>query len=150
MSTKATLVHGPSFHFYREVLDDSYVYLEVEGTQFEAGYGRVMVPIPVHIWEVIRRYSGVDLQLADKTNDELRQHVEHLLDERLKWYQEAEEQTKGLAVRAGSLTFGRADEPREVQLAAGLEQYTRLREHQRQIQAAIAELERANPCRSSI
>ena len=141
MSTKATIAHGPNFHFYHDLWDEDHVYLEVEGTQFEASYGRVMVPIPVHIWEVIRRHPGVDLQLANKTDDELRQHVEQIVDERLKRYQEAEEHAKGLAALAGSLTFGRADQPREAQLAAGLEHCTRLREHQRQIQQAIAGLE---------
>ena len=144
MSTKETLAHGSNFHFYREVLDDNYVYLEVEGTQFEASYGRVMVPIPMHVWEVIRRHAGADLQLADKTDAELRQYVEQILEERLQRYQAADDRTKGLAALAGSLAFGRADQPREEQLAAGLEYYIRLQEHQRQIQLAIAELERAN------
>lgn len=144
MSTKETLAYGPHFHLYREILDDNYVYLEVEGTQFEASYGHVMVPIPVHIWEVIRRHPGIDLQLADKTDEELRQHVERIVDERLKRYEQADEQAKGLAALAGSLTLGKADEPRGAQLAAGIEHYTRLREHQQQIQMAIAELERTN------
>ena len=141
MSTKATIAHGPSFHLYHDLLDEDHVYLEVEGTPFEASYGRVMVPIPVHIWEVIRRHPGVDLQLANKTDDELRQHVEQIVDERSKRYQEADEQAKSLAALAGSLTLGRADQPRAVQLAVGLEHCTRLREHQRQIQRAIAKLE---------
>ena len=43
MSTKATLAYGKNFHFYHEVMDDDHVYLELDTTQFEAGYGRVMV-----------------------------------------------------------------------------------------------------------
>ena len=46
MSTKSTIAHGPGFHFYHEVLDEDHVYLELETTSFEAGYGRVMLPIP--------------------------------------------------------------------------------------------------------
>ncbi len=141
MSTKATIAHGPGFHFYHDLFDEDHVYLEVEGTQFEASYGRVMVPIPVHIWEVIRRHPGVDLQLADKTDAELRQHVEAVLEERLKRHREADEKAKGLMALSGALSFGSIDQPREAQLAAGLEHYTRLREHQRQIQRAVAELE---------
>ena len=144
MSTKSTLAHGPNFHLYHEMLEEDYVYLEVAGTRFEAEYGRVMVPIPVHVWEVIRRYPGVDLQLADKTDEELRQHVEQMLDERLRWHQEASEAAKPIAALSGALVFGSIDEPREAQLARGLEDYTRQREHQRQIQRAIAELERTN------
>ncbi len=142
MSTKATIAHGPSFHFYHDLIDETHVYLEVEGTQFEASYGRVMVPIPMHIWEVIRRHPGVDLQLADKTDAELRQHVEATLEDRLKRHREADEKAKCLMALSGSLSFGSIDQPREAQLATGLEHYTRLREHQQQIQRAIAELER--------
>ena len=46
MSTKETLAHGPSFHFYREALDDNFIYLEVGGTAFEASYGQVMCLSP--------------------------------------------------------------------------------------------------------
>ena len=144
MSTRSTLVHGPNFHLYHDLLDQDHVHLEIEGTRFEAEYGRVMVPIPVHVWEVIRHYPGVDLQLADKTDDELRQHVEWALDERLAWYRQIKGKAKRVAALAGSLTWGTADQPRGVQLARGLEHYTQLREHQRQIQQAIAKLERVN------
>ena len=41
---------------------------------------------------------------------------------------------------SGSLTFGSIDQSRAAQLAAGLDYYTRLREHQRQIQRAVAAL----------
>ena len=144
MSTKSTLAYGPGFHLYNEMLDDGYVYLEVRGTQFEASYEHVMVPIPVHVWEVIRRRPGVDLQLADKTDDELRQHVEGIIDDRLKQHQAAAEPFKPLLALSGSLVFGSIEEPREVQVVKGLEDYTRQREHQQQIQRAIAELEQAN------
>ena len=62
MSTKSTIAHGRNFHFYHEALDEDYVYLELEGTKFEASYDRVMMPIPIHVWEVIRRYPGIDLK----------------------------------------------------------------------------------------
>jgi hypothetical protein len=45
MSTKATIAYGPTFHLYHEALDEDFVYLEIEGTQFEASYNRVMVPM---------------------------------------------------------------------------------------------------------
>jgi hypothetical protein len=144
MSTKATIAYGPTFHFYQEVFDDDAVYLELEGVQFEAGYNRVMVPIPVHIWEVIRQYPGVDLSFAEKTDAELEQYVEQEVNERVRQYQEASENAKGLVSLCGALVYGSAEEPREQQIARGLEYFTNMRAHQRQIQAAIAELEQQN------
>ena len=144
MSTKATIAHGPNFHFYHEVFDDDHVYLELEGAQFEAGYNRVMVPIPVHIWEVIRQYSGVDLSFAEKTDEELQRYVEQEVDGRIKRYQEATEKSKGLVSLFGSLAYGAADEPREKQIGEGLVHFTKVREHQRQIKEAIVELEAQN------
>ena len=88
-----------------------------------------MVPIPVHIWELIRRYPGIDLKYADKTDAELRLHVEREVDERLTHYEEANERSKGLVSLAGSLPFGTADQPRDQQIAAGVEYFTKLREH---------------------
>jgi hypothetical protein len=144
MSTKATIAHGPNFHFYHEVFDDDHVYLELEGAQFEAGYNRVMVPIPVHIWEVVRQYSGVDLSFAEKTDEELQRYVEQEVDDRIKRYQEATENAKGLVSLFGSLAYGVADEPREKQIGEGLAHFTKVREHQRQIKEAIVELEEQN------
>jgi len=144
MSTKSTIAYGRNFHLYHEAFDEDYVYLELEGTKFEASYNRVMVPIPVHVWEVIRRYPGVDLKYADKTDVEIRRYVEREVDERLKRYEEADKRSKGIVSLAGSLVFGTADQPRDRQIAAGVEYFTQVREHQRQIKQAIEELEQAN------
>ncbi len=76
MSPKCTIVHGSNFDFYQEALDDDHVYLELDTTHFEAGYGRVRVPIPIHIWETIRHLGGAQLGLADKQDDELLATVE--------------------------------------------------------------------------
>jgi hypothetical protein len=103
-----------------------------------------MVPIPVHVWEVIRRYPGIDLQYADRTDAEIRLYVEQEVDERLKLYAEAAERSKGLVSLSRSLVFGTADQPRDQQIMAGVEYFTKRREHQRQIKHAIEELEKAN------
>jgi len=91
MSTKSTIAYGKNFHFYHEVLDDNFVYLEMEGVEFEAGYNRVMVPIPIHIWEVIRRYPGIDLAWATKSDSEITQYVENEVDERIQDYSKTDE-----------------------------------------------------------
>lgn len=144
MSTKATIAYGPNFHLYREALDEDFVYLELEGVRFEASYQRVMVPIPVHIWEIIRRYPGIDLSFAEKTDEELRQHVARDVDDRIARYSEADEKAKGLIALFGSLAFGSADTPREEQIECGMAYYKEVRDHQRQVKAAISQLEQSN------
>jgi hypothetical protein len=144
MSTKSTIAYGRNFHLYHEALDEDYVYLELEGTKFEASYNRVMVPIPVHVWEVIRRYPGIDLKYADKTDAEISRYVEQAVDERLERYEKAGQKSKGLVSLSGALAFGTADQPRDREIAAGVEYFTKVREHRRQIKQAIEELEQAN------
>lgn len=144
MSTKSTLAHGPNFHFYSEAFDDDYVYLELEGAQFEAAYNRVMVPIPVHIWEVIRRYPGIEFDYADMTDDELRDYVESEVDERMKHYAEAPDKAKALASLHGFLQYGSADNSRAEQIATGIAHFTKIRDHQREVQRAIGKLNQLN------
>jgi hypothetical protein len=86
MSTKSTLAYGPTLHLYHEVFDDNNVYLELEGVPFEASYNRVMVPIPLHIWEVIRHYKGIDLNWVEQSDEELERYVIEQVDERLAQY----------------------------------------------------------------
>jgi len=144
LSTKATIAYGPNFHLYHELMDEDYVYLELEGVQFEASYQRVMVPIPVHIWEVIRRYAGIDLSFAGQTDDELRRYVERQVDKRITRCGEPAQENGPLISLIGSVAYGSADLPRDQQVEEGMRHFTRVREHQRQIARAIAELERTN------
>lgn len=142
MSTKSTIAYGPSFHLYHEVFGEDFVYLELEGVQFEASYNRVLVPIPVHIWEFIREYPGIDLKWVDKTDGEIGQYVEREVDERLERFKEAENSNGGLIRILGSMVYGTADNPREKQIESGIAYFTKLRDHQKQIRGAIEELKR--------
>jgi len=146
MSTKATIAHGDQFHFYHEVLDDDHVYLELKTTQFEAGYGRVMIPIPIHIWEVIRHLGDARLDLVEKTDEDLLAMVEGDVDTRIAEYQEAlrnHPDRAGLFRFAGSMVYGGAEDPREEQVARGMEYYRGERQRQREVQAAIEKLHAA-------
>lgn len=143
MSTKSTIAYGPTFHLYHEVLDDSYVYLELEQVEFEASYNRVMVPIPVHIWEVIRQYPGIDLAWSEKSDQDILDYVTESVDDRIRRYEEAEESKKGLVSLFGGLVFGTADASRTEQIEQGVAYYQKLREHQQQVKAAIEELQQA-------
>jgi len=143
MSTKSTIVYGPNFHFYHELMDDDHVYLQLETTQFEAGYGRVTVPIPIHIWETIRHLGGARLDLADKTDQDLLRIVESEVDQRIHQYQEDLRQhpdRPSFMRIAGALAYGMADDSRESQIEQGMEYHRRERKHQQEIQTAIASL----------
>ncbi|AFZ51357.1 hypothetical protein [Dactylococcopsis salina] len=145
MSTKATVAHGSNFHLYKEVCDENFIYLSLEGVSFEASYNRVMVPIPVHIWEVIRQYPGTDLSWSDHTDEEIESYVEQEVNKRIMAYQQAEnDQHRGLIALSGSLVYGSADSPRQEQLEQGVAYFKRLREHQQQIKQAIELLEKTN------
>ena len=141
MSTKATIACGRNFHLYEDMGDREQIYLQLDTTNFEAGYGQVIVPIPVHIWEVIREFSGVRLNLAELTDKELRQKVEQEVDERIaKWNEAKQQKAKSIWRWAGSLAFGDADEPRAKQVQAGLRYYRHERKWQREVKAAIEKL----------
>lgn len=161
MSTKVTVAYGKNFHLYKEVFDEDFIYLEMDGVQqrdctcwgnpsvphvqFEASYNRVMMTIPVHIWEVIRQYEGIDLSWANKTDKEIFRYVEQEVDKRIQKYQQAEnEQSKRLIALFGSMPYGAADLPRQQQIEQGITYFNSLREHQLQIKQAIEELKKTN------
>jgi len=146
MSTKSSIAYGDNFHLYHEVWDDDHVYLELETTHFEAGYGRVMVPIPIHIWEVIRHLGGAQLDLVEKTDEELLATVVTNVDERIAKYQEALREHPdrvGLISFIGGMVYGSAKQPREEQIESGMEFYRKERQRQQELQTAIAKLSAA-------
>ena len=148
MSTKCTIAHGDSFHFYNEVLDDDHVHLELETDQFEAGHGRVRVAIPIHIWETIRPLGGARLDLVDKEDDELLAVVEERVDERTAAYQQALRESPDRAEFVGffgCLLYGKADSPREDQIRRGMEHARQTRLRQREVKARIAALRGSSP-----
>ena len=76
------------------------------------------MPVPVHIWEHARRHPGIDLSLADATDDELRAEVEAYVDERIARYEAAtNDRERAFASVIGSIGYGPADAPREEQAA---------------------------------
>jgi len=107
------------------MLDEIHVYLDLE--QFEVGYNRVMVSIPVYIWKVIRRYPSPDLSLAEKADDAIRADVTQAVDKRLQEYAAADVALSGL------MACGAIEVPRDAQIAAGVAYYTDRRAHQRQV-----------------
>ncbi len=129
------------FIFMKKCAKEHYVYLELQGVNYEAGYNRVMVPIPIHIWEVIRKYGAPDLSLVDKTDEELLAKVEKYVDERIKEY---EQNPSALNNYFGSLAYGAASDPRSEQIQRGIEYYQARRRDQQEIKSAINALEAKN------
>jgi hypothetical protein len=149
MSTKCTIAysHGPDFqfHFYNEVFDDHGVYLELEGPglQYQAYPDRVMVRIPVEIWEAIRHRAPADLQFADWTDEQLDAYVEQEVNGRIQEYRDHVEKTgqeQTILRIAGSLVYGFTDEPREQQIESGREFYRQLRDEQTERKRRIERL----------
>ena len=141
MSTRATIAHGKNFHLFQDLGDHQHIYLELDTTNFEAGYGQVTVPIPVHVWEAIREFPGVRLDLAGLSDAQLRQRVEQGVDERIRAWRAAKgERSKNMLSFCGSMAYGPASDTRTKQLRHGLAYYRRERKWQREVKAAIKKL----------
>ena len=138
MSTKSTIVYGKTFHFYEECFDNQHVYLELEDTHFEAHYNRVMVPIPIHIWESIRHHGGPDLSLALLTDTELDSLAQANVDKRIEVYRQAKKD------RIRLIGYFGADRPRDEQLLEEQSKLAAKRQEQQEISAAIEEIRTAN------
>lgn len=57
MSTKNYMAYGPIFQLYSDLFDESWIYLELKNTEFEASANRVKVAIPIAVWEAIRFHT---------------------------------------------------------------------------------------------
>jgi len=146
MSTKCTIAGGENFHFYKELADEDHVYLELNTTHFEVGYSRVMVPIPIHIWETIRHLGGARLDLVDVEDKDLRAKVEHDVDQRIEEYQQAlrESADRARLIRlSGCLLYGTADSPRHEQIRRGTDYFQQERQRQREVRSRIAALQQS-------
>jgi hypothetical protein len=142
MPPKVTIAYGKIFHFYREPREHNYVYLELEDTPYEVGYLRVMVAIPVDIWETIRGLESTQFDLVNVEDADLISQVMSRVDERMANYERARsasrEKVEELRLK-DSLIFGVADDPREDQVARGIQSYKVERERQRAIVARMAQ-----------
>ena len=139
MSTRATLSHGPTFHLFEEVFDEEHVYLELTDTDFEVTPGRVLVQVPLAIWEVIRVHSPYDARLADLDDEALLALVEAEVDARV-----AKRERFGFGV------YGSSDDPREAQLERGLTWHRERRAAQRRVRAEVRRLEAGEGSSTSV
>lgn len=142
MAIKTTLAYGKSFHFYQESLNNDYIYLELEDIPYDVGYRRIMIAIPIDIWETIRNLGAARLDLLNTTDAELIELVVKGVDERSAQYEAARTANPDQAdlIRLDNATvFGLADDEREQQINRGFEYYRIERERQRGIVTRIAQ-----------
>ena len=143
MSTKCTLARGEDFHFYQEVLDADHVYLSLDTFQYAVWDGRVLVSIPIHIWETIRHLGGARFDLVDKTDAELRAMAAADVDRRIGEFAEAQRASPAEADsvrRVGGILYGAADTPRDEQIERGLEYFHKERQRQKRVKGSVAGL----------
>lgn len=142
MTVKATLAYGKSFHFYHEALDNNHVYLELEDVPYEVGYRRLLIAIPIDVWEVIRGLGAANLDLVNTSDEDIAGMVAGAVGERVAAYERALASDRKEAERLrfdDSLVFGAADSPRERQVMRGVEYYKTERERQREVAARMAQ-----------
>lgn len=145
MSTKCSLAYGDTFHLYQECLDEDNVYLELESVEFEATHERVMVAVPIAIWETIREYTIVDLSYADKSDEEIEAMVFEAVDERIEKYSNCDdERQRNFAAVIGAIPYGLASTPRNEQIEQGIQYYRQQRERQLIIKEQIIALKKLN------
>ena len=145
MSTKCSLAYGDCFHLYQECFDEDNVYLEIEGVEFEATPERVMVTIPIAIWETIREHTNLDLSYADLTDEELGAMVVEAVDERIEEYNNCQdERQRNFIAVIGAIPYGLASAPRDEQIEQGKRYFRDQRERQSLIKEQIEALKKLN------
>jgi hypothetical protein len=142
MTVRTTLAYGRNFHFYVQAHENNYVYLELEDIPYEVGYRRVMIALPVDVWETLRGLAATSLNLINASDADLIELVTFKVDERVREYESsrASGPEKANTVRfKNSNMFGLADAPHEEQVERGLQYYKLERERQRSIVARMAQ-----------
>lgn len=142
MAVRTTLAYGRNFHFYLQAHENNYVYLELEDVPYEVGYRRVMIALPVDVWETLRGLAATQLDLVNASDAELIEMVTLKVDERVREYARARSSgpEKADTVRfKNSIMFGAADSPHEEQVERGIQYYKLERERQRAIVARMAQ-----------
>jgi translation elongation factor EF-Tu-like GTPase len=109
---------------------------------YDAGYRRIMVSIPIDVWEVIRLLGAAKLDLINSSDEELLELVEREVNERVAGYERmrSSDAEKAALLRFdNSIVFGVADSDPSQQIKRGMDFYQTERERQREITLRIAQ-----------
>lgn len=142
MTVRTTLAYGRNFHFYLHAHENNYVYLELEDVPYEVGYRRVMIALPVDVWETLRGLAATQFDLVNASDAQLIELVTLKVDDRVSEYKRVQSTGPEKADEArfkNSIMFGPADATREEQVERGLQYYRMERERQRSIVARMAQ-----------
>ncbi len=148
MSTKSSLVSGPSFHLFEECFDPAKnVWLDLGGCDFEATPRGLRIEIPLAIWEVIRQHSPACYDLAALNDAQLQAEAEKRVDSQRADYQADLDTPSPEIERRPSPAFSffnrHARLPREEHLAHVLDSLRTEREAQSALLQRIAQLKAA-------
>ena len=141
MSTRSSIAYGDNFHLYQEGFDDENIYLELEKTEFEACSQRVMVAIPIEVWEYIRSYSFADYSLIDMSDEEILASAEEEVERRITRYENAPTPAEAKSVLALEfIGFEEINLPRQLQIDSRVEELTQARNQQRELKRKIEQI----------
>ena len=141
MSTKCSIAHGTGFHLYNEVFDEKHVFLQLDKADFEVTPDRVMVKLPLYVWEYIRCFPGADLSYANVSDEQIHQEAIQAVDARLAKAAEANsDRMRSLIAVGGSFVMGDIALPRNEQIANYVAHHQRQRAQQREVLAQVESL----------
>lgn len=137
MSTICSIASGAGISLYHEAGDSNNIYLKAETVTDGVGAIATVtttIKIPIILWEHLRQYSAIGLSLAQLNDEQLRAHVEKVVDERIAAFKKEGE---GSWAVSPSPIKTKPSAPRAAQIRAGIEQFQMRREEQRKVIAAV-------------
>jgi hypothetical protein len=137
VSTRSTLAHGENFHLYQDLMEeDEGVWLSLNNTDFHASSGEVCVKIPLALWEHIRQVKAFQPEYYEMSDQDISDYVTFQVDDRIREWNESDK--NGLMSLFGAAVYGLASDPREQQIATGIENLTKERARELEILAKVA------------
>lgn len=132
------IVEGEDYRLYQRDLDRNCIYLESTGLEFEASLGKAVIQIPLDVWNHIRRFCVVQLDLMNKTDFEIKEMVEIEVKTRVVTYKQSLENVVEKIPDPHPI-YGSVSDKIKDQIERGTNYYTGERERQRQLHDSMVE-----------
>lgn len=138
MSTKCSIAHGTGFHLYNDSFDDEHVFLQLDHSDFTVTPGRLMVKIPLHVWEYLRGFPGAEFADVTASDEQILKEAIKAVDSRLTQVAEARsDRVNALLELGGALVMGDISLPREEQIANYVAYRKRQRTQKQEVMARV-------------